>query len=136
MSFSTVPESDDGEHRERARLKIDEILMISAERRCADIISADVEHYRVPFKDECRSDLRRKRERFDTGACIVRRDKPYLLLLDHLAALGKSEICVDHIKVYKFCPVSACGGLHCEVQSKLAFAAVVADEDFNVFHRR
>ena len=103
----------------------------------ADIIAADVEHDRIPLKDKGRRDFRRKRERFDARARIVRRYKSYLLLLDHLSALSKSEICVDHIKVYKLRPVSASCGLHRKVERKLAFAAaVVADEDFNILHCR
>ena len=63
----------DIEYLQSTRLKIHKVLMIAAQCSCTDVIAADVEHDRVPLKNEGRGDLSRKRERFDTRAGIVRR---------------------------------------------------------------
>ena len=55
-------------------------------------------------------------------------------LLDELAALGETEVGIDHIEVDQLRPVAAGRGLHGEVQRQLTLAAaVVADHDIYLF---
>ncbi len=98
-----------------------EITVISAERRCADIISADVEHYRVPFKDECRatsagSEAFRYRSMRQLGETSLisfcSTSLPRSVSLKYVLTISRS------ISSVLF---SMCGGLHCEVQSKARF---------------
>ena len=111
------------------------IGLISAERRCADIVAADIKDDRVPIKNESGSDLGGKRKRLDTRAGVVRGNESYLLLLDKLAALGQAEVCVDHIKVDKLGALTSCRCLNCEVQRKFTLAtAVVSYKDFYFLH--
>ena len=49
------------QHLQRALFKIDKILMVAAKRRCADIVTADVENNGVPVKNKSRRYFCRQR---------------------------------------------------------------------------
>ena len=126
---------DDVQYLQRALWEGGKVAVIAAERCCADIVTADVKDDTVPVQSKRGGHLGRERERLDAGAGEVRRNEPDFLLLDELAALGETEVGIDHIEVDQLRPVAAGRGLHGEVQRQLTLAAaVVADEHLDVFH--
>ena len=129
------PDVHNVQHLQRTGLEVNKILMVAAQRRGTHVVAAHVEDNGVPIQNECGRHLGREGERFDTGAGKVRGHQAYLLLLHQLAALGQTEVGVDHIQVQQLRSVAAGGRLHGEVQSQLALAAaIVADKDFYVLH--
>lgn len=66
------------------------VLIIAAEGRGTDGVTADVEYDGVPVHGKCRSDLCRQGQRLHAGAGIVRRDETNLFLLHELATLRQA----------------------------------------------
>ena len=109
------------------------VLIIAAEGRGTDGVTADVEHDGVPVHGKCRSDLCRQGQRLHAGAGIVRRDETNLFLLHELAALRQAEVGIDQVQVNEFC-LSGFSRFKSKIQRKLTLAAaVVANHDIYLF---